>query len=133
MKQKAPRMLILEDDPDLLSALERQFAQEAPEIEVRGVRGGIVAFEVANDFQPDVILLDLLVPQMRGLDFLRRIRNLDWAASVKVVVLTNFDKPEFLEEAQSLGVSDFLVKANHTLPEIVGRVKNLLRERVAIG
>lgn len=124
------RLLIVEDDPDLLEALEREFASRAPELEVSGVRDGVSALEVAHTTQPDIILLDLFIPQLKGLDMLKHLRSSEAGKHVKVIVLTNFDEAGFLQEAIRLGVADFLVKAHYRLADIVQRVRAVLREEV---
>lgn len=126
----APRVLIVEDNPDLLEALERQFAHQAPTFDVTSVRDGISALHVAHVVHPDVIVLDLFIPRLKGLEMLRQLRESDWGKQVRVIVLTNFDETVFLQEAVALDVSDFLVKAHYELDQIVQRVKAVLRESV---
>lgn len=128
--EKGKRLLIVEDNPDLLEALERQLAHQAPELEVTSVRDGVSALHVAHVVHPDVILLDLFIPRLKGLEMLRQLRQSDWGKDVRVIVLTNFDEAVFLQEAVALNVSDFLVKAHYELDQIVQRVKSVLRERV---
>lgn len=129
-KEARKRVLIVEDDPDLLEALERQFASHALECEVTGVRDGVSALQVAHVLHPDVILLDLFIPQLKGLDMLRQLRESVWGKNVKVIVLTNFDETGFLQEAIALGAADFLVKAHYSLEQVVERVRAVLRENV---
>lgn len=128
MAEAKKRVLIVEDDPDLLEALEREFAHRAPELEVTGVRDGVSALEVAGATRPDVILLDLFIPKLKGLEMLRHLRTSDWGKTARVIVLSNFDEAGFLHEAIALKVADFLVKANYTLAEVVQRVHSVLRD-----
>lgn len=121
--ERTQRVLILEDDPDLLSALERQFAQDAPDWEIIGVRDGVSALQTIHSWQPHVVVLDLLVPQLRGLDLLKQLRQADFGKRLPVVVLTNFDESGFMHEAAQLHVADFLVKADCNPREVVERVR----------
>lgn len=118
------RIVIIEDDPDLLDALMREFRHSG--FEVFGARDGVEGMEMALQYQPQVILLDLLLPQLEGLDMLKNLRRYDWGKAVTVIVLTNFDDPSHISEANELGVRDYLVKANYSLAEIVERVKQAL-------
>lgn len=128
--EKDRRVLVLEDDPDLLSALERQFAQDAPEWEVIGVRDGVSALQTAHSWQPHAIVLDLLVPQLRGLDMLKQLRQSESGKRLPVLVLTNFDESGFMHEAAELGVADFLVKAHCKPAEVVERVRLIMNAPV---
>lgn len=130
LQEARKRILIVEDDPDLLETLERQFADRAGDCEVTGVRDGVSALQVAHVLHPDVILLDLFIPQLKGLDMLRALRASDWGKNVNVIVLTNFDESGFLQEAIALGAADFLVKAHYSLEQVVERVRAVLRESV---
>ncbi|MEK7556554.1 MAG: response regulator [Patescibacteria group bacterium] len=129
--KKTARILVLEDDPDLLAALERQLAQDAPEWEVLGVRDGVTALSTAHSWQPHVIVLDLLVPQLKGLDMLKQLRQTEIGQRIPILVLTNFDESGFMSEAASLGVSDFLVKAHAKPSEVVERIRLALNAPVA--
>lgn len=117
------RALILEDDPDLLQALIRQFEADAPDFEVLGVRDGVSALQTAHSWQPHILVLDLLTPQLRGLDLLRQLRQTEAGKKLPVVILTNFDEPGFMQEAAQLGAADFLVKAHCNPQEVVARVR----------
>lgn len=130
IQEAQKRVLIVEDDPDLLEALERQFADRASDCEVTGVRDGVSALQVAHVTKPDIILLDLFIPQLKGLDMLRQLRSSEWGKNARVIVLTNFDESGFLQEAIALGAADFLVKAHYSLEQVVERVRAILRERV---
>lgn len=121
--EKTHRILILEDDPDLLDALTRQFAQDAPEWEVLGVRDGVSALQSVHSWQPHALVLDILVPQLQGLDLLKQLREAESGKSLPVLVLTNFDESGFMHEAARLGVADFLVKAHSQPAEVVERVR----------
>lgn len=124
------RVLLVEDDPDLLDALERQFEQTAPDWEVASARDGAAALELAVTLRPQVVVLDLLVPRMRGLEMLKRLRKYDWGKDVQVLVLTNFDEDAYLREAIELKARDFMVKAHFSLEDIVQRVRSITDERV---
>lgn len=115
------RVLVIEDDPDLLEALEREFRHSG--CEVFAAWDGVSGMEMALQYEPDVIVLDLLLPRLEGLPMLEKIRRYDWGKSARVVVLTNFDDPSLIAKANKLGVVEYLVKANYKLADIVTAVK----------
>jgi len=124
------RVLVLEDDPDLLDALQRQIAQDAPEWEVIGVRDGVSALQLVHSWRPDALVLDILVPQLQGLDLLKQLREAEAGKNLPVLVLTNFDESGFMHEAARLGVVDFLVKAHSRPAEVVERLRLALKVKV---
>lgn len=129
--EKTHRILILEDDPDLLDALTRQFTQDAPEWEVLGVRDGVAALQSVLSWRPHAAVLDILVPQLQGLDLLKQLRETEIGKDLPVLVLTNFDESGFMHEAARLGVADFLVKAHSRPEEVVSRLKLVVNAAVA--
>lgn len=118
------RVLVIEDDLDLLDALERELRHSG--CEVFTARDGVAGLEIALQYQPNLILLDLLLPRMKGLPMLKKLRKYKWGKAVQVVVLTNFDEPSFIKEANELGVEEYLVKSNRALTNIVSIVKRQL-------
>lgn len=124
--EKTHRVLVLEDDPDLLDALTRQFEQDEPQWEILGVRDGVSALQSIMDWRPHIVLLDLLVPQLQGLELLKQVRETEFGKNLPVLVLTNFDESGFMHEAARLNVSDFLVKAHSKPAEVVERVRLVL-------
>lgn len=121
---ESSRILIIEDEGDLLAALEREFRHAG--MEVFTAQNGVDGLEMALQYQPKVILLDLLLPRIAGMDMLRKLRSYDWGRSVQVVVLTNFEDPSLIHEANELDVAYYLVKANYKLADIVSVVQRLL-------
>lgn len=76
--------------------------------------------------RPDVILLDLLLPERKGLQMLGDLRQYDWAKEIPVVILTNFDESDFIGQAAALGAADYIVKSDNKLEDIVKRVDAIL-------
>lgn len=86
---------------------------------------GLDALKLAETHEPDLILLDLLLPHMGGLEFLRAYKVTEHP-NVKVVVFSNLYSPNLLKEAESLGVKHYLTKSNFTPDELVDVVKKVL-------
>lgn len=121
------RILVVEDDIDLLEALEREFRHNG--FEVFGARDGISGIEIALQNHPQIILLDLLLPQLEGLSMYEKIQRYDWGKKVPVIVLTNYDDPIFTRKAAKLGVVDYMIKADYKPSQIVRRVKQYLERQ----
>jgi DNA-binding NarL/FixJ family response regulator len=107
--------VVLADDQALVRAGFRMLLDSEDGIEVIGeADDGAAAVELAQRDQPDVILMDVRMPNMDGLEALRQIVDDPDLASVKVLVLTTFELDEYVFEALRAGASGFLVK--HTQP-----------------
>jgi len=85
-------------------------------------------FELAESMNPDIILLDMMLPEQSGNDFLEEYRKTEAGRDKIVIALTNLaQKPEF-ERAKKLGVKEYLVKAMHTPENVVQKVKMYLNK-----
>ena len=87
---------------------------------------GQAAIDRFIELQPDLIILDLLLPDKNGFEVLQEIRRLPNGVQAKVMVLSNMAEDADKDEAKRLGVQEYLVKANYSLPEILVKIKALL-------
>jgi DNA-binding response OmpR family regulator len=119
------RILIVEDDNDLRNILSSQLG---PTYEIVKAEDGELGLKYAIEFKPDLILLDLLLPKLRGLDMLEQLRkNPDpEVANAKVIVFSNFASGEWIAKATELSVSGYCVKSSTTIEEILSKVKSAL-------
>ena len=103
--------VLVADDQTLVRAGFRVLVDSAPDLEVVGEAGdGVEAVELARRELPDVVLMDIRMPRMDGLEATRRIVALDRAEGIRVLVLTTFDLDEYVYEALRAGASGFLLK-----------------------
>jgi CheY-like chemotaxis protein len=102
------RILIVEDDKDLNNAYTIILKNEGHE--VQSVFNGQEALKVLKDFEPQLILLDLLMPVMGGLEFLQNY-DLDKHSGVKVLIFTNMENSPEVNEAYSLGAHRCIIKS----------------------
>jgi DNA-binding NarL/FixJ family response regulator len=103
--------VLVADDQTLVRAGFRVLVESAPDLEVVGEAGdGVEAVELARRKLPDVVLMDIRMPVMDGLEATRRIVALDRAEGIRVLVLTTFDLDEYVYEALQAGASGFLLK-----------------------
>ena len=117
--------VVLADDQALVRAGFRMLLDAETDIEVVGeAANGAEAVEIAASTRPDVVLMDIRMPEIDGLEALRRIVADDALTDVKVLVLTTFELDEYVFEAVRGGASGFLVK--HTQPaELVRAVREV--------
>lgn len=121
------RVLIAEDEPAMLMALTDRFRREG--CVVTGASDGEAALSTAVRERPDVILLDILMPKMDGMQVLGKIRdNAGWGKVVPVIILTNVPADEkIMSSVMRDSASYYLLKSDWKLYEVVERVRNCFR------
>lgn len=118
-------VLIIDDEESLVNVLARKFEEE--EITAHTAPNGKIGLEVAFDKHPDVILLDIMMPEMDGFDVLKHLQEDEWGKTVSVILLTNSSSIETVARAVSSGMSEFMVKTDMRLEDVIGRVKERLK------
>ncbi|MER5263435.1 response regulator transcription factor [Actinosynnema sp. NPDC002837] len=123
-----PLRVVLADDQDLVRAGFRVILGTEDDIEVVGeARDGVEAVEVVGRLRPDVVLMDVQMPGVDGLEATRRILGPAGAGNpIKVVILTTFDREDYLFEALRAGASGFLLK-NASPEDLVDSVRIVAR------
>lgn len=119
------KILIVEDELPLSKALDAQFVEEG--FEVLHAYDGEEGLKLVEQEDPNVILLDLLMPGMGGEEMLARLRLIEEHKTLPpVIILSNFDTDDTKERIMGKGVRHYLVKADSTLDDIVGKVREVL-------
>lgn len=118
-------ILIVEDEAPMLEALSKKFSNAG--FAVISAVDGADGLEKALKEKPDLVILDILMPKMNGMEAMRHIRaDNKWGKDVPIIILTNFNDPDNLAEAAKCEVFNFLVKTDWHLDDIVGLVKQKL-------
>lgn len=117
-------ILIIEDDKFLRELLVRKLAAEG--FDVQNATDATAAFTILAQRKPNIVLLDLILPEVSGFEILDRIKKDPTIADVPVIILSNLGQKEDTDKAMALGAKDFMVKANFTLDEIAAKVRATL-------
>jgi DNA-binding response OmpR family regulator len=115
------KILLVDDEPDIVWLLNHTLTQEG--YEVQSAPNGVEGLRLAYAFQPDLVLLDIMMPAMDGWDVLRRLREF---SDVPVIMLTVVSGEDNLVEALEIGADDYVTKP-FTLEELRARVRAVLR------
>lgn len=121
------KIAIIEDDSAIHQMYRMKFESEGFDVQLAG--DGRTGVALVKSFRPDLILLDLQMPEVDGLSALRQIRSEEWGKHVPVIILTNLGAEESPKELQSLGISGYIVKAELTPRQVVARVKTVLQHK----
>ena len=120
------KIAIIEDDVAISQMYRIKF--EAEGFEVETAENGKLGLELVEKLRPDIILLDLMMPEMTGDQMLVALRNTDWGKNMKVVILTNMGEQEVPEVVKTLNVCAFILKADMTPRQVAELVKAKLQE-----
>ena len=122
-----PRVLVVEDDEEIAQVLQRSLRLEGYEVRVAG--DGETALDQSAAFNPDLVILDLGLPKLDGMEVARRLRSAD---DVPILMLTARDALEARVEGLDAGADDYLVKPFER-QELLARLRALLRRRPPRG
>lgn len=118
--QNKKAILLIEDNPLLTGLYSSGFKKKGLEVFV--VHNGEEGLEVIKREKPDIVLLDLFMPGMTGLEVLQKIRENQETKDTKVVILTISNKQEDRDRAKELGVIDYILKQELHLKDIIEKV-----------
>jgi CheY-like chemotaxis protein len=116
-----PRVLMVEDHPDIAELYQLKLQLEGYRVAVAS--NGIAGLELARTLKPDVLLLDIHVPQLDGLQLLAALRDDERTRDQLVVVFTEDDNPTLVREAERLQAAAYLLKAR-LLPRLLSEAIN---------
>ncbi len=118
------KVAIIEDDVAISQMYRIKFEAEGYQVET--AENGVTGLALVEKIRPDIVLLDLMMPQMTGAEMLAELRKTDWGKDLKVIILTNMGEQEAPEIIKSLNVSAFIVKADMTPRQVAELVKKQL-------
>lgn len=121
------KILIIEDDFFIRELYERQFEKEGFAIE--GAPDGPEGLLKASQTKPDLILLDIMLPKLNGLDLLRTLKSKPETKDIPVILLTNLGQESVIKEGFQLGAEGYLIKSAYTPSQIIEEVKEFMMKR----
>jgi DNA-binding response OmpR family regulator len=118
------KILIIEDEEALYSVLRTKFISEGYNVLI--ATDGLEGLALTENEKPDIILLDIVMPKMDGITMLKELRKNSWGKDIPVIVLSNLSEAEKTQELLYQGVSEYLIKTDWSLEEVVKKVKEVL-------
>jgi len=122
--QPTIKVLVVEDDTDLQALYKLKLEHDGFQVYV--ANNGVEGLSGAQEWQPDIILLDLMMPVMSGSEMLAHLRSEKWGSDIRVIVLTNISKDEAPPALRFLHVDRYVVKAHQTPAQITQLIREVL-------
>ncbi len=118
----AKTILLVEDDFFISDMYQKKLREAGYVVEM--ARDGEAALKFLEEQgQPMLILLDIMLPGLNGIEILRKMREDERWKSVPVMLLTNLSEREYMEQAKALGAIDYIVKSQLTPTDVIGKVR----------
>lgn len=121
------KILIVEDDYALQLLYKLKFKHEG--FDVSSATNGNDGYKLAKSFEPDIMLVDLLLPGMNGTEMLSLIRSHQWGSNIRIVVITNISRDEAPQALRFFNVDRYIVKAHFTPAQVVDVVRDVLGDK----
>ena len=119
-------ILFIEDESTLQKTFDKILREEG--YKMLSALDGEIGLRLAKTQKPDLILLDLILPRVHGLEVLKELKEDEETKNIPVIVLTNLEDLERVDKAVELGATTYLVKAQYSLEEVVEKIKKTLSE-----
>ena len=118
---KKPTVLIVDDDKFLLDMYRKKFENHGALVDV-AINAEEVLAKLRNGDKPEILILDVIIPGMDGIELLETIRKEKLVADSIIIMLTNESDPDKMKKAKALGVKGYIIKASSTPTEVVRKV-----------
>ncbi len=122
----AKKILLVEDEQLIREMYTEKFSDAG--YQVLEAEDGLSGFELAKKEQPDVILLDIILPQMDGFTVLEKLKKEPKTKKIPVFFLTNLKQDEDVEKGKKLGAIDYLVKSSLTPAQVLNILDNFFKK-----
>ena len=122
------KVLLVEDDAVLAKVLYEELGEAG--FDVTQAYDGEVGLRMAGEKKPDLVLLDILLPKRNGFEVLENLKKSPGTKDIPVMILTMLGSDDDVKRGINLGASDYIVKSQHAVDEIVDKVKNFLGKKV---
>ncbi|MGD8744245.1 MAG: response regulator [Candidatus Woesebacteria bacterium] len=123
-KTQTKKLLLIEDDVMLVNMYKAKFVNEGYEIE--SATDGKNGLALVPQVNPDLVILDLMLPRLSGIEVLEELKKDEKLKNIPVVVLTNLSEEKETQKALELGADGYLVKADLTPSQLVEKIKEYI-------
>lgn len=119
-------IILVEDDPFLIDIYTLKIKEAG--FEVKAIEDGSKALSILEKEKPDLLLLDIVLPNYDGWEILKRVREKKQFQDLPVIILSNLGQKQEVEKGLNLGAVKYLIKAHYTPTEVVEEIKKILNK-----
>ena len=120
------KVLLIEDDKDQILMYQTKF--ELSGHNFISAENGVKGLEMAETEKPDIILIDLVMEKIGGIEVLEKLKQNSKTKDIPAIIVTNLDKQDLAKKAMELGALDFIVKSKIPLREMMSRIESYLKK-----
>lgn len=128
MEGEKRKILIADDDSFLLDMYALKFSQNNFEV-YTAINGLEILEKIKEGLNPDIILIDIIMPEMDGFEVLEKMKNEKLCENSIKIILSNKSEQSDMERGNNLGVSGYIIKANSTPREVIEQVVDILKKK----
>lgn len=121
------KILIVEDDTFISKMYELKLNKLSYQPKI--AENGQEALQIIEEWSPDLILLDLILPVLDGFETLKKLKANEKLKKIPVIILSNLDQKDSIEKGLGLGADDYIIKANFTPGEVVKKIEECLQNK----
>lgn len=126
MEERKKNILLVEDDVFVSDIYQTKLTHDG--FAVVAARNGLEAIKILETEVPDLILLDIIMPYVDGMEVLKKIKGDDRLKKIPVILLTNLSEKEKIDKALEIGADDYLIKSHFTPSEVMEKINALLNK-----
>ncbi|MFA5009139.1 MAG: response regulator [Candidatus Paceibacterota bacterium] len=120
------KVLVVEDEEVLKKVLQEKL--EGEDFIIKIATDGEMALSLAKEFKPDLILLDIILSKKDGIQVLEELKTNPLLSKIPVIMISNLGDDEIIKRAMKLGATDYLIKTQHSLDDVVNKVKDYFQK-----
>jgi len=124
MNKTSKKVLVVEDDEHISKVYAIKLEKEGVTVVI--ARDGEEAIEMVQKEKPDLVLLDLMIPKKDGFEVLEEMKKIPDVANIPVIILSNLGQKADQDRALALGASEYLVKVDYPIQEVINHAKKYL-------
>lgn len=126
MAETKEKILIVEDDMYINKMYQLKLNLEGYQVEI--AENGRVGVEKTKSFKPDIILLDILMPEMDGFEVLKTVKANKDSKDIPVLIMSNLGQEDHIQKGKELGAVGYIVKTQYTPAKVVETIKEVLEK-----
>jgi DNA-binding response OmpR family regulator len=120
----AAKILIIEDDRYISKMYQLKLSLDGFDVQV--AENGRIGVEKVKEFNPDIILTDILMPELDGFEVIKKVKAEEESKSTPILIMSNLGQEDHIKKGMELGALGYIVKSQYTPSKVVDKIKEVL-------